>query len=934
MKRKIRFKSPLLNFFVTVTCLSFSSLFVWLFWNDLNSSGVRTDKDSIATISYKYNIAQRKFSDRVAWERVQQNTPLYDGDFIRTGDLAQATIHFKDGTNLDIYENSMLQLNYNTETGIQLSIDGGDIQVSASNNTEAKNVALNFSDGSSVNMEKGASLSAKSDSTSGKQNIEVKGGEALIKTEDGQKATVTSGEAVNLAKGQEIVKAAVNITMLKPEKESHILNFTNEATPILFEWQVKGEIPEGITIQTSKTRDFSTIAFEKNLKKSNSVKLSANSGILYWRVFAGNDQTTKKEGRLSIEKVPQIEALAPAELSDFRYLANNPKITFRWNGSSYADTYKLIVSNYSDLSNPILERETRDTFITLDSLQAGSYYWAVKPYYPVNNTGWGKSTKAIAFTVSKDQYLKKPELTVPADNAEITWKNNFNANFMWKSEISANYDILISYDKNFTDIAYMAKTSSPRFEKEFSPGELKDGSYWWKIVRHSESDLDRYNESDARKFTLSRYIPKDSKLIYPENGFTCEEGKFAETNFIWNLSDDWKESGISIFQIASDPEFKSIKLIKSQRDSKLTNLTLPEGEYWWRIGAMSENGKIIHPTQPRRFSIIAPLGMPVFTSPTNNQKLVAFNDSPVTLSWTGVKNADSYSLKVTDNNNKVVLEKDSIYERSIEVKLPEGRYTGRIQAISGSTENSSLRTGKAYECSFSVRKPSNIKTLAPEADSKIPGLVALRSPITFSWINGKDSPKSYVLVISRQNPDGSFTTERTLDTALRTQASINRLESGRYKWQVKAATTDGYSINSEEVYFSISDIIPLSTPILKSPGEEVILGSEFFRKNRRITFTWDAVPAASDYEFTLSKRNIDGSLTNLKTLKNTKQTSYTISDLSLLDVGRFEWTVKAVTRAKDGFIERESQTAKNSFRIDFGIPETVEAIKPERTYAE
>lgn len=934
MKKKIRFRSPLLNFFVTVSCLSLSTLFLWLFWQDLNSSGVRTDKDSIAVISFKYNVAQRKFSDRVAWERIQQNTPIYNGDFIRTGEFAQVTINFKDGTSLDVYENSMVQLAYSKENGIQLSVDGGDIQVSSSTAEEANLVAVNFADGSTVNMEKGASLSAKADAASGKQNIEVKDGEAVIKTENGQSATLSTGEAVKLEKGEEIQKAVVSITMIKPTKESRILNFEGGKIPVQFEWHVNGENKDGVTLQTSTTRDFSKIAYNRTIKDATSAKISADNGILYWRAFTESPDDNVKEGRISIEKVPAVEQISPESGSEFRYIAEKPKITFRWNGSNYADTYRLTVSRQPDLSTPVFESETSDSFLTLDNLDAGSYYWAVTPYYPVNNTGWGKQTKTETFTVAKEEYLKKPELTVPADGAELTWRENFNANFMWKSEIEAKYDVLISYDREFSDIAYMERVPSPRFSKEFAPGELKDGTYWWKVVRHSQSDLDRYNESDVRKFTVTRYIPKESKLIYPENDFTCEEEKLSATNFTWNLSDDWKETGISVLQIAADSEFNDIKFIRAQRETTLSGVTLTEGEYWWRIGAQSESGKLIRPTYPRHFSVISPLGMPVFTTPAKNQELLAFDASPVTLSWTGVKNADSYSLKIISKNNEVVYEKTSLKERSVEVNLGEGRYTGRIQAVSGSTNQSRIRTGAACVCDFSVRKPMAVKLIAPENNEHIPGLAAVRAPVTFSWQQGKEVPKSYVLVVSKQQEDGTYRPVQTIDTAQRTQNSLRRLGEGNYKWQIKAVTQDGHPINSEENAFVIDKITPLSQPVLKVPAQEILLGSAFFRSNRSVTFSWLPVDGATDYTFTLSKRNPDGSLKELRNIKNMRETSFILRDFSILDVGRFEWSVTAYTRAKDGFVERESHLSKNYFTIDFGIPETIESIKPETMYAE
>jgi hypothetical protein len=95
---------------VVVLCLSVAGFFGYTFWKDLNSTARRTDKEKIAIITFKNRIAQRKFDDRVVWERIDKSTPLYNGDLIRTAELAEAVITFNDGSEVDIYENTISQI--------------------------------------------------------------------------------------------------------------------------------------------------------------------------------------------------------------------------------------------------------------------------------------------------------------------------------------------------------------------------------------------------------------------------------------------------------------------------------------------------------------------------------------------------------------------------------------------------------------------------------------------------------------------------------------------------------------------------------------------------------------------------------------------------------------------------------------------------------
>ena len=82
MQQKKRRKLRVSDFLLVVICLTVCFVSLWFFWKDLNSSSTRTDIDSIATIHFKRKVSQRKFDDRVVWERLQQDSALYDKDTI------------------------------------------------------------------------------------------------------------------------------------------------------------------------------------------------------------------------------------------------------------------------------------------------------------------------------------------------------------------------------------------------------------------------------------------------------------------------------------------------------------------------------------------------------------------------------------------------------------------------------------------------------------------------------------------------------------------------------------------------------------------------------------------------------------------------------------------------------------------------------------
>ncbi len=64
----------------------------------------------IGTITYKKKVSQRKYGTQVIWESIDQNSPVYINDSIRTAELSQAVIHLADGTSIELDENSMILL--------------------------------------------------------------------------------------------------------------------------------------------------------------------------------------------------------------------------------------------------------------------------------------------------------------------------------------------------------------------------------------------------------------------------------------------------------------------------------------------------------------------------------------------------------------------------------------------------------------------------------------------------------------------------------------------------------------------------------------------------------------------------------------------------------------------------------------------------------
>ena len=226
MRKRTRFKSPVRDTFVVLFCLSVAAYFGYTFWKDLNSTAGRSDKEKVAEITYKDRITQRKFDDRVVWERVNKSTPLYNGDFVRTSDLAEAQFSFVDGTTLSLYENTMIQINYSESEGLKISLDGGSVSLNAS---DKGNVKLSLDDGSEVTVGKGAALSAKR-GNGDVRTVDIKNGSASIEGRNGETTSLIAGESVSVSNNGEIRKKAITVTSIP--QELRLLNSDGGEMPV------------------------------------------------------------------------------------------------------------------------------------------------------------------------------------------------------------------------------------------------------------------------------------------------------------------------------------------------------------------------------------------------------------------------------------------------------------------------------------------------------------------------------------------------------------------------------------------------------------------------------------------------------------------------------------------------------------------------------
>lgn len=957
-KKKTRLRSRLADFFIVVLSLCVSFYFVRLFWLDLNSATVRTDTKSIATIVFKQRIAQRKFSDRVVWERLQNNSPLYNADTLRTSAQSEAYVIFDNGTIIEMHENTMLQIFY-TEDGIKLTVDEGDIDLDTSSvnsdSAEGSSVLLQMNNGAQISVQSGSKLSASSNTESGIINFNLQEGKGSVIRENGESVDLQKGQIVKVEKSGEVTKGDFSVTSIS--NNLRILNFQDtQAVPVQFEWSSNEELKSKLVIiEVSSKKDFSVVEKSYRIEDQNNFTLPADDGVMYWRAYIDDSDTVEVTeeiieekrssavvGKIRVDNVTPVSLTSPVDGASYTYRKQTPKINFNWQGDSLATKYKIEIATTPDFSLPVISQELAAKSAVYSTLGQGTYYWRVTPYYAVNNTGYSDASKMGVFTVVQNEAVTPPVLSVPAQNATLTYQvKDFNLSFIWKSNVDdADYSILISKDEAFSNVVYSSTVSEKRIFRNFAE-ELPVGNYFWKIVRQSAED-EGTSESEVRQFSVIKYVPGQNRLLYPPNNYSVENVKMANTSFMWKLADEYKNSNAeSILQISATSDFKQILTEVKTKSQELSNIKLKDGKYYWRIGVYNSYEDKTDYTQPRFFNVVGELSSPKITAPLNGNLLVAMPKTPLNLTWDAVEDADLYKVTIYDTQaSKVIYEKSvkttAVYDFLVpdDVGKEKSDFRLLVQPFTEQTDIAAMRSGKASSVEFAVRSPSPVKLVSPQNGGRIDGLSALRKPVVLEWASDADKVTKATVVLNRVMPNGTIREVDRVENG-KTTASFTRLKSGTYQWTVYASSADGNPLDADSVNtFTVTSVPPLGLPSLTEPKQNTVIGPEYLRKNRNLNFSWNAVAGATDYTFNLYLRRGDGTLKRVYSEKNIKSTSYKFKKLDILDVGNFEWDVTAYAHAKDGFEEQSSSAATGKFKIQFDLPQEVQTIDPGRVYGE
>lgn len=602
---------------VIAVTVSLALIFSYYLYRELTSRIEKTGGESIGTITFKKQSASRRYTDTRVWEEIEKDSEIYNYDAIRTMDYSAAVIKLKNGTSIELTENTMLIVVLD-DSGVSINFDRGGISASTGGDGL---VRLNSSD-ASISLTDGDISVNRGDSG---MDIQVKSGNAEVSA-SGEKIGITSDMVVSLTDGKPELKEG-RLVPVFPENNGVIVTFTGKA---VFDLSWESDMEGEIKVEISRNRSFSSL-FAVYRTEEKKIKIHAPEGNYYWRLVKGDMRSLPSLFTVTAERKPQL--ISPHNNQIVDVSREKGMVTFRWQrGGSLASLYEVAVASDREMKETVLKLVSKVDAISTDELKPGQYYWQVRSIYPEQVFADDAVSVRGSFSVEKGELAEvKP---VPLKQGPVTTAVPFRLS--WKGVPGArDYRVEISSDKDFRSISdsmnsdktfvYISKVPAP-------------GSYYWRVGALNGDSVAAFSDTAVQEVINPRDIiplsPIAGDVILPEQ---------KKIKFTWK---DPNEGSRYLFEMSRDSNFASGKISSEAGGSSAETDNPGPGLYYWRVKLYGNENRIIAGSNVQSFSVPVAIKAPVPISPENNSMVVPALKRKLRFEWERSAGANEYEVEV------------------------------------------------------------------------------------------------------------------------------------------------------------------------------------------------------------------------------------------------------------------------------------------------
>lgn len=590
--------------FVLLSLTSIALFFSVLFYLDLNRKIDIGDREVVGTIFFKNNIVQRKFEDEVIWEKLENNSPLINKDTIRSEAFSDAIIRLKDGTEINIDENSMFNLDLTGEDP-NLEFSEGSLQVKK-NDSNANQIKITSS-GNEINVD------------SGNVKIErAKDQELSLFVEKGKTTVKQNGKALDVEQGKkaEFKKSGIEIkkipvVLISPPSQKLFYAEPDEVN-VSFTWKMESGYDSPI-LEISRSPNFKLRFFSEPVPDGKTV-VSLKEGTFYWRIKVKNQKSNSIEAsetnKLFVSKLESFLAESPNNGTVIPFVQLYPLVTVSWTKLTTANSYLFFLSDNNSFQNPIKRMETSANQISFDDLKEGTYYWKViaKSSFPDTKD---RETKVYSFSIKKQNTIPAPKWQRPNPGAEISLEEiKLNqAILIWEGNAEIqSYHVKIAKDSKLSNVVIDTETKSNFLVPNWNQlglgqlfvtitGKTKEGKETEPSAILSFTIIDKKKKQEVfvNSEENKNQSSQETKLeILSPNGSVVQMKGKSSLDFHWKLSGITADKfDLVLYQHFPDKKIAIYKTSTKEPHYQLKDLSvLDEGSFSWDL-SVYKNGNFV-----------------------------------------------------------------------------------------------------------------------------------------------------------------------------------------------------------------------------------------------------------------------------------------------------------------------------------------------------
>jgi len=307
LKERRKISNKFLDFFVIVICVCGAIASIYMFYQDLYATFRSLNITPAGTVVIKYNTVQRRLSDRVVWDRLFDESPVYNRDLIRIARSSGATLHI-DNNKIDLGENTLIRINKDSHGRGLLFIEYFSGEINITTNIDGEPVLLSIGD-RIIEVAPGNVFGA---SSSDDGVFEYWNDIHFTRSIEQRHAVLAQSAALSSEQTNNQASALVLFNPIEEQVLQH--NVVN--SQVQFRWSSAINTNNYI-LQISSSPNFYSVEIQENLRITSYVTSRLDAGTWYWRVIpSGNNAQTSSVESFQIiqyEEQPVLELRFPVD---------------------------------------------------------------------------------------------------------------------------------------------------------------------------------------------------------------------------------------------------------------------------------------------------------------------------------------------------------------------------------------------------------------------------------------------------------------------------------------------------------------------------------------------------------------------------------------------------------------------------------------------